>query len=65
MELLRAVGAMGGFTRWAQFFEKHQEIRQKLMEFGAMPDNLISVQDVMVTKTTLSKGKKIHGPDKL
>jgi hypothetical protein len=37
--LLRAVGAMGGFSRWAQFFEKHQETRRLLSELGAIPDN--------------------------
>lgn len=38
--LLRAVGAMGGFSKWAQFFEKHQEVRRELMDLGAMPDNV-------------------------
>ncbi len=36
--LLRAVGAMGGFSKWAQFFEKHQETRKILAQLGAIPD---------------------------
>jgi hypothetical protein len=38
--LLRAVGAMGGFSRWAQFFDSHQEVRRALTDFGAIPDNV-------------------------
>ncbi len=40
--MLRAVGAMGGFRKWAQFFEKHQEVLTELKSFGAMPDNVAS-----------------------
>jgi hypothetical protein len=38
--LLRAVGAMGGFSMWAQFFEKHQETRKVLAQLGAIPDKV-------------------------
>lgn len=43
--LLRAVGAMGGFSRWAQFFDSHQEVRRALTDLGAMPDNVTFMQD--------------------
>lgn len=46
LALIRAVGAMGGFSKWAQFFEKHQETRKVLVELGAMPDgNTIKLAD--------------------
>ncbi|MDO9421067.1 MAG: hypothetical protein Q7T66_10420 [Herminiimonas sp.] len=41
--MLRAVGAMGGFNKWAQFFEKHQEVRTKLVELGAIPNNVTAM----------------------
>jgi hypothetical protein len=38
--LLRTVGAMGGFSKWAQFFEKHQQTRKILAQLGAIPDQV-------------------------
>lgn len=35
--MIRAVGELGGFSKWAKFFEDYQSIRQKLAELGAMP----------------------------
>lgn len=43
--LLRAVGAMGGFSKWAQFFDKYQEARNKLLELGAFPNNVMPFHD--------------------
>lgn len=34
--MIRAVGELGGFTKWAKFFENHPEIREKLNEMKAM-----------------------------
>ena len=56
--LLRAVGAMGGFSRWAHFFEKHQEVRRTLADLGAMPDNVTLMQDEPTVESVLSKSKK-------
>lgn len=40
--MLRAVGEMGGFRKWAQFFEKHQEVLAELKSLDAMPDSVVS-----------------------
>lgn len=37
--MLRAVGELGGFTKWAQFFESYKEVRDNLAKLGAMPDS--------------------------
>jgi hypothetical protein len=50
--LLRAVGAMGGFSRWAQFFEKHQDVRRKLTDLGAIPESVAPMQVTLTTKTS-------------
>jgi hypothetical protein len=49
--LLRVVGAMGGFSRWAQFFEKYQEVRRKLIDCDAIPNCVTHMQDELTTKT--------------
>jgi 16S rRNA G527 N7-methylase RsmG len=36
--MIRAVGEMGGFAKWAQFFEDFQSVCQQLTKMGAMPD---------------------------
>ena len=36
--MLRAVGELGGFTKWAQFFESYKEVRDNLAKLGAMPE---------------------------
>lgn len=38
LAMLRAVGAMGGFKKWAQFYEQYGDARDKLADLGAMPD---------------------------
>ena len=35
--MLRAVGELGGFAKWAQFFDTYQGIRDDLARMGAMP----------------------------
>lgn len=42
LSMLRAVGAMGGFSKWAQFYEQYREVRDKLVEMGAMPEATVS-----------------------
>ena len=37
LAMLRAVGELGGFSKWAKFYEHHREARDKLAELGAMP----------------------------
>ncbi len=36
--MLRAVGELGGFSKWVKFFADYQEIRNELTKIGAMPD---------------------------
>lgn len=35
--MLRTVGELGGFAKWAQFFDTYQGIREDLARMGAMP----------------------------
>lgn len=35
--MLRAVGELGGFAKWAKFFESYQDIRNELTKLGAIP----------------------------
>ena len=56
--LLRAVGAMGGFSRWAQFFEGHQEVLRTLTDLGAIPDNVTNIQEELTTKHLSHKAKR-------
>jgi len=42
LALLRAVGELGGFSKWAQFYENHREVRDKLTELGAVPAATVS-----------------------
>lgn len=35
--MLRAVGELGGFSKWAKFYEQYREARDKLAELGAIP----------------------------
>lgn len=35
--MIRAVGELGGFSKWAKFFQDYQPIRDTLNTIGAMP----------------------------
>lgn len=37
LAMLRAVGELGGFSKWAKFYEHHREARDRLAELGAIP----------------------------
>jgi hypothetical protein len=37
LAMLRAVGELGGFSKWAKFYEHHRDARDKLAELGAIP----------------------------
>lgn len=56
MALLRAVGALGGFSKWAKFFETHQEVRRKLADFGAIPENITFMQHELSKTDVADKG---------
>ncbi|MCM2483274.1 helix-turn-helix domain-containing protein [Burkholderia glumae] len=42
LAMLRAVGELGGFSKWAKFYEQYREARDKLAELGAMPTAPVS-----------------------
>lgn len=39
--MLRAVGELGGFSKWARFYEQYRDARDKLAELGAIPEAAI------------------------
>jgi hypothetical protein len=42
LAMLRAVGELGGFSKWAKFYEHHREARDKLIALGAIPTATVS-----------------------
>jgi hypothetical protein len=42
LAMLRAVGELGGFSKWARFYEQYRDARDKLAEFGAIPEAAVS-----------------------
>ncbi|WP_250441807.1 hypothetical protein [Caballeronia sp. AZ1_KS37] len=42
LAMLRAVGELGGFSKWAKFYEHHREARDKLIAMGAVPTATVS-----------------------
>jgi hypothetical protein len=42
LAMLRAVGELGGFSKWARFYEQYREARDKLIELGAVPAAKVS-----------------------
>lgn len=42
LAMLRAVGELGGFSKWAKFYEHYGEARDKLIELGAVPAATVS-----------------------
>ncbi|QDQ82278.1 hypothetical protein [Paraburkholderia megapolitana] len=42
LAMLRAVGELGGFSKWARFYEQYRDARDKLAELGAIPESTVS-----------------------
>lgn len=42
LAMLRAVGELGGFSKWARFYEQYRDARDKLAELGAIPEAAVS-----------------------
>lgn len=42
LAMLRAVGELGGFSKWAKFYEQHRGARDKLIALGAIPTATVS-----------------------
>lgn len=38
LAMIRAVGEMGGFSKWAQFYESYSASRARLAQLGALPE---------------------------
>jgi hypothetical protein len=55
LAMLRAVGELGGFSRWAKFYEYHRDARDRLAELDAIPAAPVSAMPVE------RDGKKIKG----
>ncbi|MXV07689.1 MULTISPECIES: hypothetical protein [unclassified Xanthomonas] len=36
--MIRAVGELGGFSKWAQFYESYSGSRERLAQLGALPE---------------------------
>lgn len=36
--MIRAVGELGGFSKWAQFYESYRGARDQLAQLGALPE---------------------------
>lgn len=45
LAMIRAVGELGGFRKWAEFYESYRSIRESLVQLGAL-DRSPSVQSV-------------------
>ncbi|MGX0137974.1 hypothetical protein ACUXG4_006240 [Cupriavidus metallidurans] len=41
LAMLRAVGELGGFSKWARFYEQYRDARDKLAKLGALPEAAI------------------------
>jgi len=41
--LIRAVGELGGFSKWAQFYQSYRESRDRLIQLGALPEASVDV----------------------
>jgi hypothetical protein len=46
LAMLRAVGELGGFSKWARFYEQYRDARDKLAELGAIPEAAVSPMPV-------------------
>ena len=42
LAMLRAVGELGGFSKWARFYEQYRDARDRLAELGAIPEAAVS-----------------------
>jgi hypothetical protein len=46
LAMLRAVGELGGFSKWARFYDQYRDARDKLAELSAIPEATISPMPV-------------------
>jgi len=41
--MIRAVGELGGFSKWAQFYESYSGSRDRLAQLGALPEAAVEL----------------------
>ncbi|MFM0016536.1 hypothetical protein PQR46_38845 [Paraburkholderia sediminicola] len=59
LAMLRAVGELGGFSKWAKFYEQYRDARDKLVEIGAVPAATVSsVASDRQAKPTPTDGRR-------
>jgi len=56
LAMLRAVGELGGFSKWAKFYEQYREAQDKLVALGAVP--AATVNTIEVNSQARSSPKK-------
>ncbi|PFH12396.1 hypothetical protein BCF11_4877 [Collimonas sp. PA-H2] len=56
--MLRAVGAAGGFSKWAQFFDAFKEVRDTLIQVGAVPLNVALIDEPNVPRAASKTPKR-------
>ncbi|WP_341319423.1 hypothetical protein WN982_25920 [Paraburkholderia sp. IMGN_8] len=54
LAMLRAVGELGGFSKWATFYAHHRDARDRLAECGAIPTAPVSAMPAQ------QGGKKVN-----
>lgn len=40
--MIRAVGELGGFSKWAKFYDNYKSVREELAKMGALPEASIA-----------------------
>jgi hypothetical protein len=55
LAMLRAVGELGGFSKWARFYEQYRDARDKLAELGAIPEAAVSAMAQSPTRQRETK----------
>ena len=58
LAMLRAVGELGGFSKWAKFYEQYREARDKLAWLGAMPTVPIATIPAREPKRRAGTGRR-------
>ncbi|WGS46153.1 hypothetical protein LFL97_34510 [Burkholderia sp. JSH-S8] len=59
LAMLRAVGELGGFGKWARFYDEYRDARDKLINLGAVPTATVASMEVdMPTKRQPSITRK-------
>ncbi len=49
LAMIRAVGELGGFSKWAQFYESYRGSRGLLVQLGALPE--VTVESLALHKS--------------